>query len=221
MNPLISVSGVSFSYGQVKVLENISFNVEQDDFIAVIGPNGSGKTTLMKILLGFLRPQSGTANVALPTNRIGYVPQYHTIDTNFPGTVREILSDHTVGARQAGITNLLSKKFVSLSGGQQQRVLIALALERNPRLLILDEPTAGVDIQAQEAFYDLLRKLNKQGITILLVTHEIGVIPNLVKTVLCLNRTICCMGAPKKVPELLKEMYGPHFLHHHHKHHHD
>ncbi len=125
--------------------------------------------------------------------------------------------------QQTGIKDLLPKKFISLSGGQQQRILIALALQKNPRLLILDEPTAGVDIQAQQAFYDLLKQLNKKGITIILVTHEVGVLSSLVKKVLCINHKICCIGTPKEMPKLLKQMYGEHFIHHHHKggHYHD
>lgn len=222
---LFSVSSLSFSYGENKVLDNISFEVKEDDFIAFIGPNGSGKTTLVKLLLGLLDSSQGEITLSIPQSKIGYVPQRYTIDKNFPGTVQEILSskDGEV-VKQTGIKELLPKKFISLSGGQQQRVLIALALQKNPRLLILDEPTAGVDIQAQQEFYDLLKQLNKKGITIILVTHEVGVLSSLVKKVLCINHKICCMGKPREMPKLLKQMYGEHFIHHHHHnggHHHD
>lgn len=221
---LVSVSSLSFSYGENKVLDNISFEIKEDDFIALIGPNGSGKTTLVKILLGLLPASEGEIKLSIPKSKIGYVPQRYTIDKNFPGTVKEILStkDGEIVV-QTGIKELLSQKFISLSGGQQQRVLIALALQKNPKLLILDEPTAGVDIQAQQAFYELLKQLNKKNITIILVTHEVGILSSLVKKVLCINHKICCVGEPKEMPKLLKQMYGEHFVQHHHKegHHHD
>ncbi len=215
--PLISVSSLFFSYAENIVLENISFDIKENDFIALIGPNGSGKTTLVKLLLGLLSPSSGQIKTSISKNKIGYVPQRYTIDKNFPGTVAEILSPcNTKTISQVGIKNLLTKKFINLSGGQQQRVLIALALQKNPRLLILDEPTAGVDVQAQQAFYDLLKQLNKQGITIILVTHEVGILSSLVKKVLCINHKICCMGKSKELPQLLKQMYGHEIIHHHH-----
>ncbi len=224
VKPLLSVSSLSFSYGENKVLDNVSFDIKDDDFIALIGPNGSGKTTLVKLLLGLLDSSQGEIKLLIPKSKIGYVPQRYTIDKNFPGTVQEILSskDGKI-VKQTGINDLLPKKFISLSGGQQQRVLIALALQKNPKLLILDEPTAGVDVQAQQAFYDLLKQLNKDGITIILVTHEVGVLSSLVKKVLCINHKICCMGKPKEIPKLLKQMYGEEIIHHHHKggHHHD
>lgn len=217
VKPLFTVENVSFSYDENKVLENISLKIKPKDFIAIIGPNGSGKTTLMKLLMGLLTPTQGEIKSTIAKNRIGYVPQRYAIDKNFPGTVGEILSigdKHTL--KQTGITELLKKKFTKLSGGQQQRVLIALALQQNPRLLILDEPTAGVDIQTQKSFYTLLKKLNKRGITILLVTHEVGVVSSLVKEVFCINHNVCCMGKPKDLPKLLKQMYGSHLVHHHH-----
>jgi len=218
MKSLISVSALSFSYDRNMILEDISFNIQENDFVAIIGPNGSGKTTLIRILLGFLTPTKGSIWLSIPRNEIGYVPQRYTLDKNFPGTVEEILSSENLKIiEEVGIENLLKKKFISLSGGQQQLVLIALALQQNPRLIVLDEPTAGVDVQAQQSFYELLKKLNKQGITIVLVTHEVGVIPSLVKKVLCINHRICCFGKPEEVPQLLKQMYGQHFVHHHHK----
>ncbi len=217
---LVSVSGLSFAYSDNIVLENISFEIKEKDFIAVIGPNGSGKTTLIRVILGLLSPTKGEINMSIPRDKIGYVPQRYTIDKNFPGTVKEILSAKAP-VKAVGIQNLFNEKFVSLSGGQQQRVLIALALQQNPLLLILDEPTAGVDVKAQQSFYDLLKKLNKSGITVILVTHEVGVISSLVKRVLCINHRICCIGSPREVPKLLKNMYGQHFVHHHHGGHHD
>ena len=213
--PLVSASSLCFSYGEENVLDNASFKIHEGDFIAVIGPNGSGKTTLIKILLGFLSPAHGTLSVSIPRSRIGYVPQRYTIDGNFPGTVAEILSSKNGIPHQLGLESFMSKKFTALSGGQQQRVLIALALQQNPKLLILDEPTAGVDVRAQQDFYSLLKELNKGGLAIILVTHETGVISSLVKNVLCIHDKKCIVETPKGVPKLLKQMYGPHFVHHH------
>jgi len=218
VKPLIEVTSLSFSYGETHVLEDISLMVKENDFIAIIGPNGSGKTTLVKVMLGILAPTGGTVTRLLRKHQIGYVPQRYTIDKNFPGTVKEILATQDkAGSVQAGIDNLLNKKFISLSGGQQQRVLIALALQQKPKLLILDEPTAGVDIRAQQTFYGLLRDLNRTGIAVILVTHEVGIISSLVKTVICINHKVCCMGKPEEMPRLLKKMYGEHVVHHHHK----
>ncbi|MBI4151764.1 metal ABC transporter ATP-binding protein [Candidatus Woesearchaeota archaeon] len=221
MKPLISISSLSFSYGVVPVLENITFAINPGDFIAIIGPNGSGKTTLLRILLGFLSPTSGKVQHAIPQEQIGYVPQRYTIDKNFPGTVREILGTEDSSLfKRTGIEQFVNKKFVALSGGQQQRVLIALALRQKPKLLFLDEPTAGVDIQAQREFYQLLKLLNHQGIAIVLVTHEVGVIPSLVKKVICINHQLCCVGKPSDIHHLLEKMYGPEFVVHRHKHKH-
>ncbi len=223
MNKLINVTDLSFLYGKHKILENINLTIEENDFIALIGPNGSGKTTLLKILLGFLKPTKGKI-LRSENLRIGYVPQRYTVDKNFPGTVEEILYPfqrtkkvEALKKSEVKVQDLLHKKFIDLSGGQQQRVLIALALQKNPNLLILDEPTAGIDIETEQSFYTLLKELNKKGITIVLVTHEVGVIPTLVKTIFCLNHKICCIGKPKDIPKLLKKMYGPQFITHHHR----
>lgn len=220
---LLSVSSLSFSYGGNKILDNVSFEIKENDFVALIGPNGSGKTTLIKIVLGLLSSEQGELFLSVPKSGIGYVPQRYTVDKNFPGTVAEILSTKNREIiKQTGIRDILDKKFINLSGGQQQRVLIALALQKGPKLLILDEPTTGVDVQAQQNFYELLKRLNRKGITIILVTHEVGVVSSLVKNVFCISHQICCMGKPKEMPKLLKQMYGEHFVHHHYGgHHHD
>ncbi len=219
MKLLISISSVSFSYGEISVLEKVSFNIKKGDFIAIIGPNGSGKTTLLKLLLGLLSPTKGKIDLS-PEVKIGYVPQRYMIDKNFPGTVKELLSSIPKKIlKQVDIENLLPKKFVDLSGGQQQRVLIALALQQQPTVLMMDEPTAGVDVNTQQNFYVLLKKLNESGMTILLVTHEVGVVSALVKNVICINHKICCMGEPRDLPKMLQELYGPHFIHHHQHHH--
>ncbi len=225
---LISISSLSFSYNNLdnlpsenKILDNISFDINAGDFVAILGPNGSGKTTLLKIILGFLSPTAGKVSLFIPLEKIGYVPQRYTIDKNFPGTVQEILNTGDISfLKKTGIEQFAERKFVNLSGGQQQRVLIALALRQNTPLLILDEPTAGIDIHAQQEFYQLLKQLNKHGLAIVLVTHEVGVIPSLVKKVICINHQLCCIGKPQEIPRLLEKMYGPDFSVHRHKHRH-
>lgn len=220
---IIEINSLSFSYRESEILENISLRIEEKDFIALIGPNGSGKTTLIKIILGLLEPNKGEIDLKIKKEEIGYVPQYHEIDPNFPGTVKEILSKKNKEIiEQTGIEDLMEKKFVNLSGGQQQKVLIALALEQNPKLLILDEPTSGIDSRSEQSFYELLKKLNKKGVTIILVTHEIGMVHSLVKDVICINHRICCTGKTAELPQLLKKAYGSDFIqHHHHGGHHD
>lgn len=224
---VLDASSISFSYGEVPVLEDISFSIKKGDFVAIIGPNGSGKTSLVKIILGFLKASKGKVKLFgrnidsfSDWGLIGYVPQRFGIDKNFPGTVAELLS--LVGGgngivAKLRLEELLPKRFVDLSGGQQQRVLIAMALKHNPYLLILDEPTAGIDVQAQQSFYRLLSELNKTGVTIILITHEIGVVPSVANKVLCINHKICCYGSPKDLPAFLEQIYGEQFEKHHHR----
>lgn len=225
----IKVSKLFFSYESgAAALENTSLSIDEGDFVALIGTNGSGKTTLVKLLLGILKPTKGKIelfgeDISVFNNweKIGYVPQKYSIDRNFPASVNEILGLKGVRneliIKKLGITNVLNKKFSQLSGGQQQRVLIALCLMKNPKLLILDEPTVGVDINAQKEFYKVLKKLNQEEkITIILVTHDIGMISHQVKKVICLNGKICKQGKPADAEKLINEVYGEHF--HVHKH---
>ena len=226
----IRVNELSFSYEGKSILKDISFSANKGDFLAILGPNGAGKTTLMKLLLGFLTPDAGTIEI-LGSKRpdkirkkIGYVPQRFSIDRQFPATVRELFQ-HASTSRSfqslcdhLGLEGFLDQQFISLSGGQQQRVLIGLALLREPEVLILDEPTVGVDRKTQESFYSLLKHLNKtHHLTILLVTHDVGMVPAVAKHVLCINHTTCCFGEAKDAEHLLSDMYPTgHHPHHHH-----
>lgn len=222
------MKGLSFSYPgkNLSVLEEIDFDINKKDIIACIGPNGSGKTTLVKLILGLLHPSSGNIDRYLDYSEIGYVPQKYYIGKNFPGTVKEILS---LGFRlnssnkkvkrnkktslfslfdgdQKNIIDLgliLNKRFIDLSGGEQQRVLIALALENNPRLLILDEPTAGIDAASRKSFHDLMDNLNRKGIAILLVTHDLQ-LPLVVNQVLYLDRENYT-GTPEEIKSILAQ----------------
>ena len=229
--PIIEAKGLAFSYEKDAVLKDVSFTLYEQECTAIIGPHGSGKTTLVRILLGLLKGWKGSvALFGTPLQKfrewekIGYVPQYVGVDKTFPATVGELLSlccskRNKQAASMLSIGSLHDKRFTELSGGQKQRVLIALALHAHPRLLILDEPTVGVDANAQHEFYAILKKLNmEQGVTIVLITHDIGMVSRHVDTVLCLNHNVCCQGPAHKANELLKEAYGQDFAvfsHHH------
>lgn len=235
---IIEVKKISFAYGTDLVLKNISFNVHQGDYLGLVGPNGSGKTTLLKIMLGLLTPSSGEVKIFDQPIRefkdwwkMGYVPQKATnFDPLFPVTVREVVAMGRYGKRGLGrgldkkdkeiINEALrsvemfdskNKMIGDLSGGQQQRVFIARALAGKPQVIFLDEPTVGIDVQTQESFYALLKKLNREmGLTLLLVSHDIDVIANEATELACINQTLIYHGEPKEFVkgEYLQKLYG-------------
>jgi len=223
---VIEVDNLSFRYDNELILSNISFSVEEGDFVGMIGPNGAGKTTLAMLLLKMLKPSEGSISFSEGVT-IGYVPQKYSLDRNFPATVKELLESSSSGflgtVNELEISDLLHKRFVDLSGGQQQRVMIALALVSNPKVLMLDEPDVGVDIKAQEGFYKFLNKLNKQGITIIIISHDVGIIAKYAKSVLCINKNLSCHGPVSKMSSFVKNVYGEEFriYHHHTEHKHD
>jgi zinc transport system ATP-binding protein len=220
---LIRVDDISFQYGSVPVLDQVSFSIFPGDFLAILGPNGSGKTTLVKIILGLIRPTRGRIFLlGRPVeefkgwSKIGYVPQKAShIDPFFPATVKEIvamgllssrsLAGHkkkeeekavTLALNRVGMEAFRNRPIGDLSGGQQQRVIIARAIVNTPDLLFLDEPTAGVDASTQELFYEMLHQLNEaQRITIILVTHDIGIVNKHVNKVACLNQKLVYHGS--------------------------
>ncbi|MDD8027265.1 MAG: metal ABC transporter ATP-binding protein [Acidobacteriota bacterium] len=219
---LVRVEGVSFSFGFRRVLEDVSLSIDEGDFLALLGPNGSGKTTLVKVILNLLTPERGRvflwgrqAAEFLEWERIGYVPQKAThFDPAFPASAREVVAMALRSTRAVarlsrrkqeeairralelvGMDEHRDRPIGRLSGGQQQRVFIARAIVTDPGLLFLDEPTAGVDAETQERFYDLLGRLNTaQGITIVLVTHDIGIVNKHVSRVACLNQKLIYHG---------------------------
>lgn len=246
--PIIECEHVGFRYGNEPVLQDVSFVLQSGDYVGLVGSNGSGKTTLLKILLGLLKPNEGSVRVfGVPLSefhdwqKIGYVPQnVFRGDLGFPATVREVIeSGHLKGskkfwcrfgagdcdsvreaAERSDITHLLEKRIGELSGGERQRVFIARALVSRPELLILDEPTTGIDAETEEKFYAFLETLNASGITIILVSHDLEAIARQVKIVICLNRRLVCFGKPESLErsEVLHAMYGKerHMLHHEH-----
>ncbi len=231
--PLIELHDISYKYEQTQALLNINLTVMEGDFLAIIGPNGSGKSTLLKIILGLLKPTNG--NVLLlgkPATQfrerecIGYVSQKsNSFNTGFPATVGEVVrsglvkktglfrlfpKDVTLQVRHAlkavGMEDYVNRNIGELSGGQQQRVFIARALISNPKILILDEPTVGVDSKNVRSFYNMLLHLNKEhNITIILVTHDVDAVSTSISHVACLNQTIHFHGYKQEMETMSEE----------------
>lgn len=219
MKSILSVEALNVSYGKHKVLENISFSLNQGDYVGIVGPNGSGKTTLVRTLLGLIEADSGKIHfgngLELARHRIGYLPQIAiTTDSLFPAKVREIVEMgllvqkkfpkilHKEDKRKVemileelGISDLRSKKIGQLSGGQQQRVLLARAMVGEPEILILDEPTSALDPKIRADFYAMIKDLNRnKNVTILLVSHDIGSIGQYTNKMLYLDHRLIFFG---------------------------
>jgi len=220
---VIEIEKLSFSYdGRVKVLEDVNLRVKEGEFVGIIGPNGAGKTTLFKIILGFLKPLEGKVRLFgkevkefKEWHRIGYVPQRLSVEQNFPATVRELLSLVSDRERMEEIASFLhlnrfiDKQYLKLSGGQQQLVLLGMALASDPDLLLLDEPTAGLDLHSQMHIVQILRDLSlNSGKTILMISHDIGLVLKNVDSVLCLNRSVRYYGGPEEAVETIEEVFG-------------
>lgn len=198
MKKLIAFEKVDLGYGQRRVLTGIDFDVMADDFLGIVGPNGAGKTTLLKAILGLLKPLAGRVTRAAEGLRIGYVPQRESVDTLFPLTVLDIVlmgrytrlgpfgrpgAEDKERAMRAlehvGITDLAHRPYPNLSGGQKQRALIARGLVGEPNLLILDEPTNGMDLVSERAIMELVRRLHDEDkITVLMVSHLLNTVIN-------------------------------------------
>jgi zinc transport system ATP-binding protein len=214
MQPIINVDNLSYYYDSFPALDHISFSVEKGDFLGIIGPNGAGKTTLFQCILGIMSNFSGKINLFGSNvkqnkkilQRIGYVPQKKSVEQNFPATVSEIVSLGVIrkGIKKESIDSAIefvelgsyrNKRIGELSEGQQQRVIIAKALVKQPELLILDEPTTGIDSVAQNKFYDLLTRLNKdRGITIVWSSHDMNAVEKLASKVACIDRKLFFHG---------------------------
>ncbi|MCL2305869.1 MAG: ABC transporter ATP-binding protein [Planctomycetaceae bacterium] len=228
---VVEFQSVSFAYEQQLVLENVSLSIQRGDFASIVGPNGGGKTTMLKLMLGLLTPKSGTVLLFGETpkrtrNRVGYTPQFLQVDYCFPVSVFDVVlmgrlqeggqkfrydkADKTAAEQALETMRLADAKnapFRSLSGGQRQRVLIARALCANPELLLLDEPTSNIDPSSEEILFDILGELNKQ-LTIVLVSHDIGFVSRLVKTVICVNQTVAVHPTSSLNGQMIREIYG-------------
>lgn len=224
---LIDADNVSVTLSTENVLQDISLCVHAGEFIGIIGPNGAGKTTLVKTVLGLISPTKGT--VRTTAKHIGYIPQRGAMYSSpIPISVLEVVALGSRGNKRTAldaltavhIHDLAHRRFTELSGGQQQRVAIAKALAGNPDILVLDEPTTGIDERSQTEFYDILATLQQRGITIIMISHDVDTVLGLVTRVICLNRTVLYDGPPehfeadKYLPQFYKAQHRR--LHHHH-----
>ena len=231
MMDAIACRNLLFGYDGKPVLWNVNITIPEGDFVCVVGPNGSGKTTLLKIALGLLKPTSGTIEVFgqrpdRSRGRIGYVPQHPQLDPLFPVSAMDVVLMGRLGRarswgawgsadrkqamrtlEEVGIADKASHHFDSLSGGQKQRVLIARALAGEPDLLLLDEPTAGLDAHIEEGFYRLLQELNKR-LTIMLVSHDLGFVSGFVRTVVCVGQEVVVHPTSEITGQVIADLYG-------------
>ena len=229
-NSIVEIKNIWFAFNGQTVLEDVSLDIRPGDFIAMIGPNGGGKTTLLKLMLGLLRPNKGTIRVlgdpaAKASHHIGYVSQDVHINRSFPITAIDVVlmgklepgkrwakssvqdrTDALDALERMEIADCASSKIGELSGGQRQRVFIARALVTQPKVLLLDEPTASIDAKGQAEFYRLLKELNKD-ITILVVSHDLVAISTYVKSVACENKRLHYHHQAEITGEMLEEMY--------------
>lgn len=201
---LIETQNMTVAMGGHIALRHVDFSIDAGEIVTIVGPNGSGKSTLLKALIGAVQPKSGCV-VCKPKLRIGYVPQKLHIDPTLPITVQRFLSLPTRRKKQeiddaldrVGAPDLHNKQMFALSGGQFQRVLLARALLEKPELLILDEPTTGLDQPGSAALYRLIEELRTDlGAAVLMVSHELHVVMSASDRVICLNGHVCCHGAP-------------------------
>ena len=216
--PLVEARAVTLRLGGWLVLDDIDLTVRASEIVTVVGPNGAGKTTLLRVLLGLVAPDSGAVRRRGDV-RIGYVPQQLVVDETLPLTAKRFLQlgvpaggGRDAGAvrgalEEVGAIHVLEKPVQALSGGEMKRMLLARALLRDPDLLVLDEPTAGVDVAGQADLYALVRAIrDRRGCAILLVSHNLHLVMAATDHVVCLNRHICCQGRPEAVsrdPEYL------------------
>ena len=220
---IIGVNNLSLFYNEVEIFSNIKFDIEKESFTIIIGPNGAGKTQLMRVLLGLQEASSGTLTKNFSLNEIGYVPQRLTVDKTIPITVNEFLRSYL---RDCGfwlpkklhqareffdVKKLLHKKVGQLSGGEFQRILLAAVLIRQPKILFLDEFSAGIDVGGQQTMFDYLAKINEEEkITIVMISHDLDVVYKYASKVLCLNKRMICAGHPKDAlhSKTFEQMYG-------------
>jgi zinc transport system ATP-binding protein len=204
---LLKVEHLSVRYGATEVLRDVSLSVEPGEIVTIVGPNGSGKTTLLRAIVGAAPAAAGRIS-ASPGLVFGYVPQRLHVDPTLPITATRFLSlpsgasrsDKAAALKRAGVPELASRQMSQLSGGQLQRVLLARALVAKPQILLLDEPTAGLDQPGSAAFYRLIDDVRREtGCAVLMISHELHVVMAASDRVICLNGHVCCHGTPEHV----------------------
>lgn len=233
---ILSVKNLTVSFNETPILNNISFSVKRGEIFVIIGPNGAGKTILLRALLGLV-PYRGEIKWAGGI-RIGYVPQRFKVERDFPLTVEEFLQLSPPKNTKDSLLRVLKivgfdgdehhlehhfldRRLGLLSSGELQRILIASSILDKPDVLLFDEPTSGIDIGAEEAIYQRLKKLNQEeNFTVLLVSHDLSVVHHYATNVLCLNQRAICIGPPDVVidPKILKELYAGEVAFYRHKH---
>jgi zinc transport system ATP-binding protein len=241
---VVEIDRLSYAYSGSLVLDNISFSINEGDLLGMIGPNGAGKTTLFSCMLGLLGGYTGTIKIfgsdikkdVRALKSIGYIPQRKTIEQNFPATVDEIVSLGITSGKiskdkinsaldTVGLLEQKDRRVGELSGGQQQRVLIAKAIVNDPKLLILDEPATGIDLETQNKFYALLKRLNQEKkITIIWASHDLDAVNRIASSVACINRSMFFHGKTHEFfenPDLLKAYSESSMQAHMHVHDHD
>lgn len=207
---IIELKNVSFSYNGEEIIKNVNLKIYERDFLGVVGPNGGGKTTLIKLILGLLKPDSGEIKVFGKSPKrgrreIGYLSQFEDVDFNYPITVEQVIMASTLGnslfkrfseedrktakdaMKKMKILGLKDKMLSELSGGEKQRVFISRAIASNPKVIILDEPTANIDIKMKEGLYRILKEINKE-IAVVIVDHNLELISKYAKEVACINK---------------------------------
>ena len=229
---IIEVKNLNLRFGETQALIDVNLEIQQGDYVAIIGPNGGGKTTLLKALLGLEKPSSGSVklfgvNPEQSHSKVGFVPQFAKLNKGFPMNVHEaVLTGALKGSmhpffkytkadrEQAmqklhllGIDHLHKRQLGQLSGGEFQRMLIARALMNEPKLLMLDEPTSSIDPRSRELIYGILSDFNKEN-TILMVSHDLVAVSSNVKSIICLNKTLIYHGEPELTEDTVKQLYG-------------
>lgn len=224
---LVECAHISCAYDSSFAIHDVHLTIRKGDFMGVVGPSGSGKTTLLKAILGAVKPVDGHVTMK-PGLRMGYVPQVESVDWNFPVTVLEVMvmtrsavgrmpritpterADALVVLERLGMGGLENRHIRELSGGQQQRVFVARALFHRPELLVLDEPTSGVDVRTRHEVLHLLADLHDEGVSIMLTTHDLNGLAAHLPRLVCLNKEVIADGAPVDVltSEVLERTYG-------------
>ena len=236
--PAVEIRGLWAGYNQQPALEDVTFEVGQREVVGIIGPNGSGKSTLMKSIMGLVKPWRGSVSVfgepgSQQRKQIGYMPQVEDVDWDFPVSVDDValmgryarrgLLRHPTGQdreaahealQRVGMYQHRRRLIGELSGGQRRRVLLARALANSPRLLLMDEPMAGLDATVQHRLLDIMDNLRAEGTTILLSTHDLSCVSTCAAKVACLNRKLVAFGPPAEVltESVLNETFGTHLL---------
>ena len=215
---LLVATGLDVSYGSARILHGVSLSLTKGEIVTIVGPNGSGKSTLLRVLIGALKPDKG-AVIRAAGLKIGYVPQRLHIDPTLPMTVRRFLDlpvrvgqpEAVAALDRAGVPGVIGQQMAGLSGGQFQRVLLARAILTSPDVLMLDEPTQGLDQPGSASFYRQIEEVrNRLGCAVLMVSHELHVVMSASDRVICLNGHVCCEGTPEVVSAApaYRELFG-------------